>query len=265
MILQELNEAAKPKAKKGLGLSLTKIKTFETCSYRYFLQYIQKEKVDKKDYDPVFFKKGQFAHKWMESKIGGLECKFDSSTLSDEDKESIKGNCAKVFDNDYIKSILPKGEAERGFSLNITSKEVDGFEATPRYSRSADFSGFIDFYAKVGNTLHLVDWKTGGKKGKDDDTFMQLFLYAKAQQKLDGGNKFVLSFYYVDHDKIVTRELTLDELNKKIESIMKKAYSIPTSKSKKSFPATPGWYCKFCPFGAVRSSDKKIPCEFTNK
>ena len=75
---------------------------------------------------------------------------------------------------------------------------------------------------------------------------MQLMLYAKALQKLDGGSKFILSFFYVDHGKLVQREFTVDELNKKIEAIMAKAYKIPTSKNESGFlPATPGWYCKF--------------------
>jgi len=265
MKLIELNEAAKEKAKKGLGLSLSKIKTYETCAYKYYLQYLIKEKYDKADFNPKFFKVGQFAHKWIESKIRGIECKFDSTSLTDEDKEKVMSRCGRVFDNEYIKSIMGKGEAEKEFSLYINPSESDGFEAINKFIRAADFHGYIDYYAKVGDTSHVIDWKTGKKHGKSDDIFMQLMLYAKACQKLHGGSKFLLSYYYVDHDVIVTREFTVDELNKKIEVILNKAVSIPTQKSAALFPATPGWACKFCPYSKVRSTDKKVVCEFSSQ
>lgn len=246
MKLQQLNEAVK--VKKGLGLSLSKIKMYENCSYRYFLQYIAKEKFDYKANNPKFFKIGQFAHKYIESKIKGIECKFDSETLTDEDKQKTMGNCQSVFENPYIKSLLDKGEAEKGFSMFIDVNEPDGLSATDRYSRSADFSGYIDFFVKEGATRHIIDWKTGGMKGDDDDTFMQLMLYAKAIEKLEGGSKFILSYFYVDHGKIVTREFNKDELDKKIETIVNKGISIPTQNNPKLFPANPGNVCKYCPY-----------------
>jgi ATP-dependent helicase/DNAse subunit B len=87
MKLSVLNEAARLTPIKGLGLSLSKIKLFETCAYRYYLQYFAKETFDKEDYNPKFFKIGQFAHKYIESKIKGIECKFNSETLTDVDKQ----------------------------------------------------------------------------------------------------------------------------------------------------------------------------------
>ena len=258
-----INESVK-KELKGLGLSLTKIKTFEMCNYKYYLQYILKEPVDKEVFNPKFFKIGQFAHKWIESKINNVVCNFDSETLTDEDKQKTMGNCAKVFDNEYIKSILGTGEAEKEFSLYINPTEADGLEASPKFIKTADFHGYIDYYAKIGDTIHVVDWKTGSKRGKDDETFMQLFLYAKACQKLHGGSNVVMSYYYVDHDKIVTREMSVAELDEKIKSVVEKGIKIPTAKTPESFPATPGWGCKYCPYSKARKSDGKVVCEFTS-
>lgn len=262
MKLSELNESANPKAKKGLGLSLSKIKAWETCNYRYYLQYLMKEKFDKEDFDPKFFKIGQFAHKYIESKIKGIECKFDSTTLTDEEKTKTTDRCQSVFENDYIKSILGKGEAEKEFSLYITPTEDDGLEAHSKFIRAADFHGYIDYFAKVGNTIHVVDWKTGRIKGEDDDTFMQLYLYGKACQKLHGGSKIKLSFFYVDHAEIVSKEMSIDELDKKIETVINKGISIPTQKNAELFPSNPGNACKYCPYSKVRSSDNKVVCEF---
>lgn len=266
MKLKELNEAVlEVKAKKGLGLSLSKIKTYENCPYSYYLQYMVKEPYDKEDFNPKFFKIGQFAHKWIESKITNTACSFDSKTLSDEDKDKVMGNCAKVFDDPYITSLFDHGEVEKAFSMYITPSESDGLEARNTFIRDADFHGYIDYFAKIGDTLHLIDWKTGSKRGKDDDTFMQLFLYAKACQKLHGGSKFMLTYYYVDQKKpAVTRELTLAELDSKIEGVLNKATSIPTVANATSFPAKPSWACQYCPYSKMRSSDKKVVCEYTS-
>ena len=112
---------------KGLGLSLSKIKMFDNCPYRYYLQYFKKEKIDKNDYNPKFFKYGQFAHKYIESKIKGVECKFNSSTLTDEDKQKATDNCQNVFNNKYISDMIAKGgEAEAGFSMYIDPSQSDG-------------------------------------------------------------------------------------------------------------------------------------------
>jgi len=263
MKLRELNEAADIQAKKGLGLSLSKIKVYENCPYSYYLQHVIKEPYDKEDFNPKFYKIGQFAHKWIESKITNTACNFDSKTLTDEDKDKVVGNCSKVFDDPYIKSILGNGEVEKEFSMYINPEESDGLEARNTFIRDADFHGYIDYYAKIGDTLHLVDWKTGSKRGKDDDTFMQLFLYAKACQKLHGGSKFVLTFYYVDQkNPIVSRELNLAELDSKIEAVITKAVNIPTQANEALFPATPGWVCRFCPYSKERKADKKIFCQY---
>lgn len=262
MKLSVLNEAARLTPIKGLGLSLSKIKLFETCAYRYYLQYFAKETFDKEDFNPKFFKIGQFAHKYIESKIKGIECKFNSETLTDVDKQQIMGRCSSVFENDYLKSILDKGQAERGFSLYINPNEADGLEVNEKYSKNADFAGYIDFYAKIGTTLHIIDWKTGSIKGNDDDTFMQLMLYAKALQKLEGGSKFILSYFYIDHAEIVTREFNAASLDSHIDKIVKKGMDIPTQDNIKLFPANPGNACNYCPYSKIRSSDKKIVCDF---
>lgn len=261
MKLERLNEAT-PKAKKGLGLSLSKIKMYDNCAYRYYLQYIAKEKFDKKDYNPKFFKIGQFAHKWIESKIKNIECKFDSTTITQEDKDKVAVNCANVFENEYIKSILDGGKTEEGFSMYIDPMSKDGLDAINKYSRSADFSGYIDFYNIIDGVAHVVDWKTGSKKGTDDDTFMQLMLYAKAISKFENVSKFKLSFFYVDHNELVTREFSLSELNKKIDNIIRKGIDIPTTDNEKLFKATPGNVCKYCPYSKARSSDNKIVCNY---
>jgi len=275
MKLIELNEAVK--AKTGLGLSLSKMKAYKTCPNKYFLQYVKKVTIPKSVFNPKFFKIGQFAHKWIESKITGLDCKFDSTTLTDADKDGVKGNCKAVFENEYIKNILDAGtfEVEKPFSLNITPEESDGWEADSTFIKKADFHGYIDLYSKIGNTLHIIDWKTGKRvTSKDDETFKQLFLYAKACQKLDGGSKFKLSFFYVDanvgregkkqFDPIVTMELSLAELDKKIADILSEALNIPTSKNANAFSATPGWFCQYCPFFKMLDEDDNKICEMSS-
>jgi predicted RecB family nuclease len=251
------------KIEKGLGLSLSKIKMFNNCNYRYYLQYFKKEKIDKKDYNPKFFKIGQFAHKWIESKIKGVECTFNSTTLTDEDKTKTVSNCENVFKNEYIKSLIEMGGvAEEGFSMNISPKEIDGLVAYPKYSRKADFSGIIDFYVIDGKTAHIVDWKTGSIKDDSDESFMQLMLYAKALQKLKNVNKIKMSFFYTDHNKLVTRDITIDELNLKIQKIVENGINIPTKDEEILFPPNVGEVCKYCPYSVKRKSDGIVACKY---
>jgi len=276
MFLWELNEAAKAVktvTQKGLGLSLTKIKTFDMCEYKYFLQYIlpksknpenaeiqAKIKADKADFNPDYFKKGQLAHKHIESALKGTVCDFKSTSLSDEDTKNTIDSCQSVYDNEYINSIKHASKIEEPYALYITSEEEDGLTASSVYDKKADFSGYIDFYAKIDDTIHVVDWKTGAAKTKkDDDTFMQLFIYAKACQKLFGGSKFVLSYFYVNHGKIVTRELTVPELNGKLSAIVNKGISIPSTDDPNDYKAKPDG-CGYCPFSKVKNG--AATCKF---
>ena len=242
-VLKDLNE------NKNVGLSLTKIKTFETCPYRYYLQYVEKVKVPKTSYNPYFYKFGQAFHKILDSLIKtGIACDFNSTTLGDE-VNNIKSLCQQIYENDFIQNLLKyPHESEVPFSIYV---ENGNLRAEKKYSRKADLAGYIDFYSIDGNTLYVIDWKTGKVAEDNENTFLQVYLYAKALELILNKpiKKFVIGYYYVEHDTKLIKELTKDELNDKITNLLDKTYKIPTTNNKKDYTANPGIYCKWCPFG----------------
>jgi len=236
--------------RKSLGLSLTKIKVFETCPYRYYLQYIEKVKVPKSSFNPKFFKKGQAFHKIIDSLIKtGVACDFHSTTLGDEVND-IKGMCEKIYESDFVQNLLKYPHySEFPFSLYV---DVDGkIEAINKIKKDADIYGIIDFFAINKDELIVVDWKTGKVAQDTEDTFLQVYLYAKAINILRGGRfkTFKVGYYYVEHETPLFKTLTIDELNEKINNLLQKAYNIPQSDNPDDFPAEPGSQCKWCPYG----------------
>lgn len=235
--------------KKNLGLSLTKIKTFETCPYRYYLQYIKKVKIPRGAYNPKFFKKGQAFHKILDSLIKtGVACDFNSKTLGDEVK-GIKNLCQKIYSNNFVQELLEyPHHSEYPFSIFVEDKKL---RAIKKQDKTADFYGIIDFWAENGSELYIVDWKTGKVAQDNEDTFLQVYLYAKAIQLLNNNkfSKINVGYYYVEHDTKLMKTLSVKELDEKIENLLEKAYSIPQSDDPSKFPAKPSGLCKWCPFG----------------
>jgi len=248
MKVADINKSIPQILTERLGLSLTKIKTFEICPYRYYLQYIKKIKIPKNAYNPLFFKKGQAFHKILDNFIKtGIACDFNSETLGNE-VEEIKNLCEKIYKSDFVQNLLKFEHAsEVPFSIYIENNKLS---AKPKYSRKADLSGYIDFYAIDGSTLYVIDWKTGKVANNTEDTFLQVYLYAKALELILNRNfkKFIVGYYYVEHEKELMKELSKKELDQKIEMILNKAFSIPNSNNKNDFPPIIGNHCKYCPF-----------------
>ena len=236
-------------SKKNLGLSLTKIKVFETCPYRYYLQYIEKVKVPKSAYNPKFFKKGQAFHKIIDSLIKtGVACDFNSTTLGDE-VEDIKNLCKEIYNSNFVQDLLKyPHKSEYPFSIYV---QPDGkLKAINKIKKDADIYGIIDFFAENGNELIVVDWKTGNIAQDTEDTFLQVYLYAKAIELITGKSykNFKVGYYYVEHQFPLIRKLSKNELDEKIEKLLERAYKIPNSSNKEDFPPKPG-SCKWCPYG----------------
>jgi len=256
-----LNEAlVRARINESLGLSLTKIKTFETCPYRYYLQYIKKIKAPKSAYNPKFFKRGQAFHKIIDSLIKtGVACDFNSTTLGDE-VEDIKNLCKEIYNSDFVQELLKlPHQSEYLFSIYV---QPDGkLKAINRIKKDADLYGIIDFWAEDKNTLIVVDWKTGSVAQDTEDTFLQVYLYAKAIELITGKayKKFRVGYYYVEHKVPLIKELTRDELDDRIEKLLERAFKIPNTTNEKDYPANPGTHCKWCPYG----KDALNICEYS--
>jgi len=252
-MLREILEKTE-KYKDRLSLSITKLKVYESCPYRYYLQNIVKEKVPKSEYNPKFFKIGQYAHKYMESKFKNIPCQFKSSSLTKDDYENTSKKCDIALETPFVKKLLNLDyETEMPFSMNFMS---DGtVEVSDKYSRKSDFAGFIDYYGidKKENTLYVIDWKTGNVAKDNDETFLQVYLYAYALNvilKTRPFDKIVVGYYYLDHNEKLIREVKMTDLQRTIENLISRGLEIPHSDKAEDFPATPSEFvCKWCPYG----------------
>ena len=254
MIKELALEIRESKTPDRLALSISKLKTFEQCNYLYYLRYIAKIKVDKKDYNPIYFKRGQFAHKYLDSKIKGTVCNFNSTTLTADDKEEISKKCDMVLQNELIEKLLKcDHQSEVSFSLNFNLNDMS-VEVSPKYSRKADIAGYVDFMAECDSTLYIIDWKTGGVPKDVPSTYEQVLLYAKAMLKLleEKGKKFnkiVVGYVYIDKETQLIREVTPEEIDDLLINLMTRGQKIPQSTDEKDFPPMPGDACKRCPYG----------------
>lgn len=233
-----------------LALSITKLKMFESCAFRYYLKFIKKVKVDKRDYNPIYFKKGQFAHKYIDSKIKGVDCLFNSTTLTDKDKEDIASQCDIILKDDFVKSLLSmKHESEIPFQINF-NLENSSIQVEKKYSRKADFSGYVDFLGIDGDTLYVIDWKTGNIPTETNEIYEQVLLYAKAMLEIYGSfKKVVVGYVYIDHQEKLIKEVTPEIIDSLLADLMGRGLKIPRSTQEKDFLPNTGKACERCEYG----------------
>lgn len=217
--------------------SWSKINTYNTSHYEYFLKYIKKKQEDKQDciYAPVggmchdiieklYTNKIEygdmdelFEDAWLTADISGF--KFDRT--DSEKNRSISSKYyknLKHFFNNHIK-ILHKIITEQF----ITTKIGDNL-----------FQGYIDaVYKDNSGDYHILDWKTSTvyKNEKASNESGQLVIYAIGlhqmgipYEKIHIGWNF-LKYVQVDcvqaNSKITTREIERREIGSKLQTTAK--------------------------------------------
>lgn len=166
--------------------SYSRIKTYEDCSYKFFLKYI-KEFND----EPMFYASyGKFMHKLIEQFYRGELTKEQMlATFLTDFKSEVKG----VRPNDtsvskYINAGCQYLRKFQSFPFNTIDIEKEVFFDVGDYK----FTGFIDFIGEHDGKLYIVDHKSrelsprSGRitpTAKDrllDDMLKQLYLYSVA-------------------------------------------------------------------------------------
>ena len=83
--------------------------------------------------------------------------------------------------------------------------------------------GNIDYVGEMDNaTLHIIDFKTGAK---DEDSPLQLYIYAMLAEANYGKKVSKVSFWYLDRDN-QPKEAVLDPLDKTYQWLKEKAIEI---------------------------------------
>jgi predicted RecB family nuclease len=235
-----------------MNLSISKIRTYKTCPLKFFYQYIQKIRVDKKEFNPLlYFKIGQYAHKYIESKIKNKELVFNSETLTKNMKKEIEKNAE--FAIDFIKKFNGyEIISEMPFSLYFNEEKV-----IDKIKRDANFNGYIDFIAKYGKEAFVYDWKTGKKPETID--YEQLILYGYVVMKKFNLEYITIGYVYIDEKEIIEKRYTKNELMVEFANLKSEFDNISLLIESNVFNANVGKHCEFCQFG---KNGKNI-CEYT--
>ena len=227
--------------------SFSKLGSFHQCPRKFKLQYIDKIKIPFET--NIALEKGKYLHHLIECDLKNEKENFIFELSKEEDKQKYR----QIF-NDFIitphynffKSLKEK-YIEQGFSLRIDSTKRGKNKIIPdNYKNGKDvlIRGFIDFLAIKDETAIIVDWKSG--KFKENQNEMQVIIYSIwAFLKLPQIKKVETYFYFIEHNKFVTRTYYKEQLNELIKKMIE--YIQPVEKASQ-FPKNVTALCDWCPF-----------------
>jgi|SRR5271166_1256886 len=234
----------------GLRLSLSKVKTFESCQKKYHFSYILKMPRKQADYHTF----GQFAHRI-------LELFYD---------EKIKGNIAP--NSDVMGQAFKVAMTEYGDRLSTDHKK-EGYEIADKFlqrlasgkekakqilsvekkfnfniSENVVLNGMIDrVQIDEDGTLCVADLKTTKNKKYLKDDFFQLLTYSYVLWSEDKSIKKVRGAYILlRHDfERIEKEFSIDEIMEVKDKYVSYAKQI---EDELLFRANPTRLCSYCEF-----------------
>lgn len=170
----------------GMTWSYSRVETFESCPYKWFLKYIKKYE----DEDQFFATYGSFMHKLIERFYRGelSEGQMLSTFLTDYKKE-IKGQRPKA---NVVENYISDGVSYLKSFTRFPYKMIDVEHKVDFKINGYPFVGYIDFLGESDSGLVIIDNKSrdlkprSGKtkptaKDKELDTMMrQLYIYSEA-------------------------------------------------------------------------------------
>lgn len=200
--------------------SFSKLMTFETCPYSYYLQYIKHIKGKDSIYGIMGEQCHESAQDLVRGKINNDEAleRFETALEDSIDVLGLKFPTEKSGDN--FKECM--SEFLEHYKPNHDKYDIEkGFDVVMRDGKTL-ILGFIDLiiYNKDG-TIDVVDYKTSSKFSKKDFQHkkMQLLIYAKSL--LEEGYK--INRLYFNMMKYCT--ISWDEINSKKQLVHKSTMS----------------------------------------
>ena len=234
-----------------LNLSSSKINTYNSCSYKYRLKYIDKVPEQKTRASSEF---GLIIHAILEE--------YHSLPKEKQSKNELLSLLEKYWREDSFEYRLRADEFKKQGKevlsdyfqfISENPLNVVGVEKHFSYvmkDLNVNISGKIDRIDKVGNTLNIIDYKTSRKKEKAKNN-IQLALYIQAINNgalsdIPGsaGNA-ILHYLRFGDDPISSHQFSDSELEEYSEKIRKVAEGIrsKTFETKKS-----DFNCKNCDY-----------------
>ena len=220
--------------------SPSSINTFKQCQRKYYYQYVEKlptsssihlvrgnivhstledfydvnvEKFTKEDYTQKFsssIQKLLFYH-WGEAKdkLSRLNLSNDKLKFYFEESMLMTLNWHKYFLQDFSKKI---NDAPL-LTMTEIFKELTPIRELEYKSEKCHVRGFIDVIKPIGNTVHIIDYKTNSRSDMKQSIIRQLSIYALMYQEKHGVLPEKVGAFFV-RDKLkmipVTEEMVLD-------------------------------------------------------
>ena len=208
-----------------MSFSFSSLSLYNTCPFAYKLAYIDKVKPVRS----TALVKGSNVHSILEKFpdfIASKEFKFNENLIVSNFLNSEIGN--------YFKDILLNKKTAREFKFGLTRDfKNDTFE-------DSFFHGIIDLIFFENDELNLCDYKTG--KFKENQDFSQLLTYSLYFKNYD---KIKINYLYVEHNKINSKIVTKEDIEKTQDFIIKTTDIILQDKT---FRRNCGKHCSWCQF-----------------
>lgn len=213
----------------SIALSYSRLSTFETCPRKFKAQYIDKDYPD--EGDNYFFKKGQRKHQQLENYVLSLNNPMAVGTFRyDDDIEAMFPMIDKIC------AAMPNFTAEQKMA-------VDGdFKPCGWFDKSVMYRAIVDFQAKAGSLMTVIDWKTGKLREYDAKPTGQLHLtaaimFAHHEEVTD----IITSYAFIDHKQNLKTQF--DRSMELVEPFYKAHEAV---NSEKDWTPTKNEYCKYC-------------------
>ena len=207
-----------------MSFSFSSLSAYNTCPFSYKLSYIDKV-------EPVrstALVKGSIVHSILEKfpEFSIKEFKFNENLIVSNFLNSEIGN--------YFKDVLLNKKTAREFKFGLTRDfKNDTY-------KDSFFHGIIDLIYFDNDVLNICDYKTG--KYKENQDFSQLLTYSIFFKKY---NKIKINYLYVEHNKINSKVVTKEDIEKTQEFIIKTTDIILQDKT---FKRNCGKHCSWCQF-----------------
>lgn len=237
--------------------SYSRIDTYEMCPSKYFFSYIKRE--------PRQFGEaavlGNIVHAVLEDVVSStdtlsfddMKSKYQEHTLSLDPNSQISKSLISVG-HEIIEEFYDTNE---GKLFDVFEKEMGFKFIIGNYL----IIGFIDRVDVVGDSVHIVDYKTGKREvaAKDVHSNLQLGIYALAASHFFPGKEITASLHYLRTNRLKSHTYSNEDLDliksnliKRINNIMSDQNFLPTKNER---------FCSFCDHaksGACRNRRSKI-------
>jgi RecB family exonuclease len=218
-----------------MKLSVSKIEEFDKCKYSYYLTNISQEK--KESEDPAQLIKGVEIHQMFDDAYKDIIDNKDRQEVLKAIETQIKK------DPKYVKY---KDHADNFLALN---KRIGGslplYREVKLFDSELNISGVIDRVDYDGNSLVIIDYKTG-KESTVKKHHFQLAIYTYLFSKTHNQNPTHWGIYFSDTGNLLIEKVNWDLVRKACSKVSSTRKEILKTIESNQWDKKPSFLCKWC-------------------